>query len=140
LEGRRAGGRYEFGVACDVIICVDDRSSAVSLPEVPLLGVLPGTGGLTRVTDKRNVRRDHADVFCTSPDGVRGQRAKEWRLVDAAVRTQDFAQQVRTRALALANESDRPIDARAVALTPLDRTRDADGLHYTIVHFAVTRA
>src|SRR5439155_24001556 len=102
-------------------------------PEVPLLGVLPGTGGLTRLVDKRKVRRDHADLFCTNPDGVKGQRAKEWRLVDAAVGTQEFAQQGRTRALALANESDRPIDARGVALTPLDRTRDADGLHYTLV-------
>src|SRR5256884_7622218 len=93
---------------------IDDRSSAVSLPEVPLLGVLPGTGGLTRVTDKRRVRRDHADIFCTSPDGVRGQRAKEWRLVDAAVRTQEFANYVKQRAAALAEKSDRPADAKGV--------------------------
>src|SRR5437867_3315726 len=133
LNGTTAGGGYELALACDEIVLVDDRSSAVSLPEVPLLGVLPGTGGLTRLVDKRKVRRDHADLFCTNPDGVKGQRAKEWRLVDAAVRTQEFAQQVRTRALALANQSDRPIDARGVALTPLDRTRNADGLHYTFV-------
>src|SRR5204862_1232495 len=89
-NGTTAGGGYELALACDEILLVDDRSSSVSLPEVPLLGVLPGTGGLTRLTDKRKVRRDHADIFCTTPDGVRGQRAKDWRLVDAAVRTQDF--------------------------------------------------
>src|SRR5438105_7751716 len=117
LNGTTAGGGYELALACDEIVLVDDRSSAVSLPEVPLLGVLPGTGGLTRVTDKRKVRRDHADIFCTTPDGVRGQRAKEWRLVDAAVRTQDFASYVKQRAAALAAESDRPGDATGVALT-----------------------
>src|SRR5438128_8444553 len=88
LNGTTAGGGYELALATDEIVLVDDRSSAVSLPEVPLLGVLPGTGGLTRIIDKRKVRRDHADLFCTTPDGVRGQRAKDWRLVDAAVRTQ----------------------------------------------------
>src|SRR5262245_61371811 len=90
-NGTTAGGGYELALACDEIILVDDRSSAVSLPEVALLGVLPGTGGLTRLLDKRRVRRDHADVFCTTPDGLRGHRAVEWRLVDQAVRTQDFA-------------------------------------------------
>jgi benzoyl-CoA-dihydrodiol lyase len=133
LNGTTAGGGYELALACDEIVLVDDRSSAVSLPEVPLLGVLPGTGGLTRLVDKRLVRRDHADLFCTNPDGVKGQRAKEWRLVDAAVRTQEFTQYVKTRALALADQSDRPSDGTGVALTPLDRTRDADGLHYTFV-------
>src|SRR4029078_8754518 len=98
LNGTTAGGGYELALACDQIVLIDDRSSAVSLPEVPLLGVLPGTGGLSRVVDKRKVRRDHADIFCTSPDGVRGQRAKEWRLVDAAVRTQEFANYVKQRA------------------------------------------
>src|SRR2546422_2123220 len=107
-NGTTAGGGYELALACDEIVLVDDRSSAVSLPEVPLLGVLPGTGGLTRVTDKRKVRRDHADIFCTSPDGVRGQRAKEWRLVDAAVRTQEFPGYVRQRAATLSEMSDRP--------------------------------
>jgi len=109
---------------------VDDRSSAVSLPELPLLGVLPGTGGLTRVTDKRKVRRDHADMFCTNPDGVRGQRAKEWRLVDDVVKPQQFAEHIKQRALKLAGESDRPAEARGVALTPLKRTIDEVGLHY----------
>jgi benzoyl-CoA-dihydrodiol lyase len=137
LNGTTAGGGYELALACDEIILVDDRSSAVSLPEVPLLGVLPGTGGLTRLIDKRKVRRDHADLFCTNPDGVKGQRAKEWRLVDGAVRTQEFAQHVKARALKLAEQSDRPSDAAGVALTPLLRTRDAAGLHYTYVdvHF-----
>src|SRR5580765_7170217 len=89
-NGTTAGGGYELALACDEIILVDDRSSSVSLPEVPLLGVLPGTGGLTRLIDKRRVRRDRADVFCTTPDGLRGQRAVEWRLVDAVVRPQEF--------------------------------------------------
>jgi benzoyl-CoA-dihydrodiol lyase len=137
LNGTTAGGGYELALACDEIVLVDDRSSAVSLPEAPLLGVLPGTGGLTRLIDKRKVRRDHADLFCTNPDGVKGQRAKEWRLVDAAVRTQEFTQYVKTRALKLADESDRPADAAGVALTPLTCTRDESGLHYADVdvHF-----
>ena len=140
LNGTTAGGGYELALACDEIVLVDDRSSAVSLPEVPLLGVLPGTGGLTRVIDKRNVRRDLADIFCTTPDGVRGQRAREWRLVDASIRTQDFAGYVRQRAAALADESDRPADATGVALTPLARTADETGLHYTYVDVRVDRA
>ena len=98
LNGACAGGGYEVALACDEIILIDDRSSAVSLPEVPLLGVLPGTGGLTRITDKRRVRRDHADVFCTLVEGVRAQRAKEWRLVDDAVKPQQFGEKVRERA------------------------------------------
>ncbi len=118
-NGTTAGGGYELALACDEIILVDDRASSVSLPEVALLGVLPGTGGLTRLIDKRRVRRDHADVFCTTPDGVRGQRAVEWRLVDVAVRTQDFGARVKERALALAETSERPRDAVAIALTPV---------------------
>jgi benzoyl-CoA-dihydrodiol lyase len=133
LNGTTAGGGYELALACDEIILVDDRSSAVSLPELPLLGVLPGTGGLTRVTDKRKVRRDHADVFCTNPDGVRGQRAKEWRLVDDVVKPQQFAEHIRQRALQLAEQSDRPTDAKGVALTPLQRHADETGLHYKYV-------
>ncbi len=129
-NGTTAGGGYELALACDELILVDDRSSAVSLPELPLLGVLPGTGGLTRVTDKRKVRRDHADMFCTNPDGVRGQRAKEWRLVDEVVKPQQFAEHIKQRALKLAGESDRPAEARGVALTPLKRTIDEVGLHY----------
>jgi len=132
-NGTTAGGGYELALACDEIILVDDRSSAVSLPELPLLGVLPGTGGLTRITDKRKVRRDHADVFCTNADGVRGQRAKEWRLVDEAVKPQQFAEHVKQRALKLAGESDRPAGAKGVALTPLKRTTDEAGLHYKYV-------
>src|ERR1700726_2050544 len=112
-NGTTAGGGYELALACDEIVLVDDRSSAVSLPEVPLLGVLPGTGGLTRVTDKRKVRRDHADVFCTSADGVKGQRAKEWGFVDDAVKTQQFAEHVKQRSLQLAEQSDRPEIGRA---------------------------
>jgi len=132
-NGTTAGGGYELALACDEIILVDDRSSAVSLPELPLLGVLPGTGGLTRVTDKRKVRRDHADMFCTNPDGVRGQRAKEWRLVDDAVKPQQFAEHIKQRALKLAEASDRSAGAKGVVLTPLKRTNDAAGLHYEYV-------
>jgi benzoyl-CoA-dihydrodiol lyase len=140
LNGTTAGGGYELALACDEIVLVDDRSSAVSLPEVPLLGVLPGTGGLTRVTDKRKVRKDHADVFCTSPDGVRGQRAKEWRLVDAAVRTQEFAGYVKGRANALAAASDRPSGAAGVPLAPITRTFDDTGIHYEYVDVQFDRA
>jgi benzoyl-CoA-dihydrodiol lyase len=139
LNGTTAGGGYELALACDEIILVDDRSSAVSLPELPLLGVLPGTGGLTRVTDKRKVRRDHADVFCTNPDGVRGQRAKDWRLVDEIVKPQQFAERIKQRALQLAEQSDRPRDARGVSLTPLQRSIDDSGLHYQYVDVQLNR-
>src|SRR6266550_4515587 len=132
-NGTTAGGGYELALACDEIILVDDRSSAVSLPELPLLGVLPGTGGLTRVTDKRNVRRDHADIFCTNPDGVRGQRAKDWRLVDDAIKPQQFAEHVKQRALKLAEQSDRSLNVKGVALTPLKRSANEAGLHYGYV-------
>ena len=138
-NGTTAGGGYELALACDEIILVDDRSSAVSLPELPLLGVLPGTGGLTRVTDKRRVRRDHADMFCTNPDGVRGQRAKDWRLVDEVVKTQQFSEHVKQRALTLAAQSDRPSSAKGVALTPVKRTVDEAGLHYEYVDAQVNR-
>ena len=140
LNGTTAGGGYELALACDEIVLVDDRSSAVSLPEVPLLGVLPGTGGLTRLTDKRKARRDHADIFCTTPDGVKGQRAKDWRLVDAVVRTQDFGAAVKTRARELAEQSDRPADAKGVTLTALERTIDSGGLHYRYVDVEFNRA
>jgi benzoyl-CoA-dihydrodiol lyase len=138
-NGTTAGGGYELALACDEIVLVDDRSSAVSLPEVPLLGVLPGTGGLTRVIDKRKVRKDHADIFCTTPDGVRGQRAKEWRLVDAVVRTQEFAAYVKGRARQLAETSDRPGDTRGVTLIPLERRIDERGLHYRWVEALLDR-
>src|SRR4029077_4793659 len=130
LNGTTAGGGYELALACDEIVLVDDRSSAVSLPELPLLGVLPGTGGLTRVTDKRKVRRDHADIFCANPDGVRGQRAKDWRLVDEIAKPQQFAEHVKQHAQKLAEHSDRPDDAKGVTLTPLQRLADKAGLHY----------
>ena len=140
VNGACAGGGYELALACDEIILIDDRSSSVSLPEVPLLGVLPGTGGLTRVTDKRHVRHDLADLFCTSVEGVRGQRAKDWRLVDDIAKAVDFSQKVQARALALAEQSDRPADGKGVALTPLNRTINADGLHYTHVSVDIDRA
>jgi benzoyl-CoA-dihydrodiol lyase len=139
LNGTTAGGGYELALACDEIILVDDRSSAVSLPELPLLGVLPGTGGLTRVTDKRRVRRDHADIFATNPDGVRGQRAKDWRLVDDAIKPQQFAEHVKQRALKLTEQSDRPANAKGVTLTPLKRTFDEAGLHYKYVDVQFNR-
>ena len=139
VNGACAGGGYELALACDEIILVDDRSSAVSLPEVPLLGVLPGTGGLTRVTDKRHVRHDLADLFCTSVEGVRGQRAKDWRLVDNIAKPQVFAQTVQQRALELAAQSDRPADGRGVALLPLARTTLADALHYAHVTVEIAR-
>ena len=132
-NGTTAGGGYELALACDEIILVDDRSSAVSLPELPLLGVLPGTGGLTRITDKRKVRRDHADMFCTNADGVRGQRAKEWRLVDEAVKPQQFAEHITQRALKLAEQSNRPANTKGVNLSRLNKTSDEAGLHYGFV-------
>ncbi len=139
-NGTTAGGGYELALACDEIFLVDDRSSAVSLPEVPLLGVLPGTGGLTRLTDKRKVRHDLADIFCTTTEGVRGARAKEWRLVDVVVKSQQFAGAVTHRASELAAHSDRPTGARGVVLTPLKRTIDESGYHYEFVDVAIERA
>jgi benzoyl-CoA-dihydrodiol lyase len=140
VNGACAGGGYELALACDEIILVDDRASAVSLPEVPLLGVLPGTGGLTRVTDKKHVRHDLADIFCTSVEGVRGQKAKDWRLVDHIAKPQVFAQQVQQRALELAALSDRPADARGVKLNPVACTVEADALRYTHVTVQIDRA
>jgi len=122
LNGTTAGGGYELALACDEIAMIDDRSSTVSLPEVPLLGVLPGTGGLTRLVDKRKVRRDLADVFCTTAEGVRADRAKEWRLVDLVAKPQQFAEAVKARALELAKLSDRP-GGQGVPLTPLGESR-----------------
>ena len=140
VNGACAGGGYELALACDEIILVDDRSSAVSLPEVPLLGVLPGTGGLTRVTDKRHVRHDLADLFCTSVEGVRGDKAVAWRLVDAVAKPVVFAQKVQERALALAAQSDRPADGKGVLLSPLQRTIEADALRYSHVSVEIDRA
>ncbi|MBG06201.1 MAG: benzoyl-CoA-dihydrodiol lyase [Rhodospirillaceae bacterium] len=132
-NGTTAGGGYELALACDEIFLIDDRSSAVSLPEVPLLGVLPGTGGLTRVVDKRKVRRDLADFFCTSAEGVRGRRAKEWGFVDEIASPNTFEEKVRERAIALSAESDRPSDASGVSLTLLDRTAEETGYRYRYV-------
>src|SRR5437879_4723096 len=122
LNGATAGGGYELALACDEIAMIDDRSSTVSLPEVPLLGVLPGTGGLTRLVDKRKVRRDLADVFCTTAEGVRAERGRQWKLVDHVFKPQQFADLVKHRALELARQSDRPGGA-GVALTPLGESK-----------------
>jgi benzoyl-CoA-dihydrodiol lyase len=139
VNGACAGGGYELALACDEILLVDDRSSAVSLPEVPLLGVLPGTGGLTRVTDKRKVRHDLADLFCTSVEGVRGQRAKDWRLVDEIAKPAQFAARVQERALQLAALSDRPAEAQGVALPPVARELAPDSLRYGLVQVQIDR-
>jgi benzoyl-CoA-dihydrodiol lyase len=137
VNGACAGGGYELALACDRILMVNDRSSTVSLPEVPLLGVLPGTGGLTRVTDKRKVRRDIADVFCTTSEGVRAERAKEWKLIDDHAPPADFAALVKKHAAELAAQSDRPAGAKGVALTPLARDMDDSGYHYRFVDVTI---
>jgi benzoyl-CoA-dihydrodiol lyase len=139
LNGTTAGGGYELALACDEIVLIDDRSSAVSLPEVPLLGVLPGTGGLTRVVDKRKVRRDLADMFCTNPDGVKGERAKEWGLVDDIAVPAKFQEVVRARAESLVAISPRPADAKGITLTPVERTVDDSGYHYKYVNVTFDR-
>ncbi|MDY7578416.1 2,3-epoxybenzoyl-CoA dihydrolase [Herbaspirillum sp. RTI4] len=140
VNGACAGGGYELAAACDEIILIDDRSSSVSLPEVPLLGVLPGTGGLTRLTDKRKVRHDHADIFCTTSEGVRGQRAKDWRLVDEVVKPAQFKQAVQDRALALAELSERPAQAEGVKFTPLNKKITDEGVSYGFVSIGIDRA
>jgi benzoyl-CoA-dihydrodiol lyase len=140
VNGACAGGGYELALACDEIILVDDRSSAVSLPEVPLLGVLPGTGGLTRVTDKRKVRHDLADIFCTTNEGVRGKKAKDWRLVDDIAKPAVFADKVQARAMELAELSDRPANAKGVELTALNRSLEDDAVTYSHVGVAIDRS
>ena len=140
VNGACAGGGYELALACDEIILVDDRSSAVSLPEVPLLGVLPGTGGLTRVTDKKKVRHDLADLFCTSAEGVRGQKALAWRLVDDIAKPAQFAARVQERALQLAQGSDRPADGKGVPLPRLAVTLEADAIRYRYVSVEIDRS
>ena len=140
VRGACAGGGYELALATDHIILTDDGSSSVALPEVPLLAVLPGTGGLTRVTDKRKVRRDLADVFCSIEEGVRGKKAKDWRLVDEVVANSKFEEVVIERAKEFAARSDRPSNAKGVALTPLDRTFAPDGsVSYSTVEVSVDR-
>ena len=133
VNGACAGGGYELALACDEIIMVDDRSSTVSLPEVALLGVLPGTGGLTRLVDKRKVRRDVADGFCTTAEGVRADRAKAWGLVDHIASPAQFQERVAERARGLAAESDHPVDAKAVLLGPLERSINERGFRYRSV-------
>src|SRR5881394_1478401 len=126
VKGPCAGGGYELALTTEWIVMADDANTAVSLPEVPLLAVLPGTGGLTRLIDKRKVRRDRADFFCTTEEGVKGARAVEWSLVDEAVPRSRMAETVTQRARALAEKTDRPRAARGVALTPLARTIEGD--------------
>ncbi|PIF98542.1 2,3-epoxybenzoyl-CoA dihydrolase [Comamonas sp. 26] len=140
VNGACAGGGYELALACDDIVLIDDRSSSVSLPEVPLLGVLPGTGGLTRVTDKRHVRHDLADIFCTSVEGVRGQRAVDWRLVDAIAKPAQFAEAVNQRAATLSEKSSRPASGKGIQLTKLQRQESADALNYTHVSVQIDRS
>jgi benzoyl-CoA-dihydrodiol lyase len=143
VTGACAGGGYELALACDRIAMVDDRASTVSLPEVPLLGVLPGTGGLTRVTDKRKVRRDLADIFCTTSEGVRADRAKDWKLIDSFAKPQQFAHLIESEVAALRAQSSRGqgVDpGQGIELTPLERKIDADGYHYQTVDVTIDRA
>ncbi|NWG26692.1 MAG: benzoyl-CoA-dihydrodiol lyase [Pseudorhodoplanes sp.] len=140
VNGSCAGGGYELALAADHIILVDDGSSSVSLPELPLLAVLPGTGGLTRVTDKRKVRRDLADVFCTTEEGVKGRRAVEWRLVDEVVSNTKLDEAVAARAREFAGRSDRPKDAKGIALTPLERRIGPDSRDYKFLSVEIARA
>ncbi len=140
INGNAAGGGYELALAADHIMLVDDRRSAVALPETPLLAVLPGTGGLTRVTDKRKVRRDRADVFCSIEEGVRGVKAVDWRLVDEVVPNSKWKDVVAQRAHEIAARSDRPKDAKGIALTPLERKIEADRVAYSHVEVDIDRA
>ena len=140
INGTAAGGGYELALAADHIMLVDDGSSAVSLPELPLLAVLPGTGGLTRVTDKRKVRRDHADFFCTTEEGIKGKRAAEWRLVDEAVPGSKFEEAVAKRAKDIAGKSARVNGAKGIKLSPLQRERSDDAIEYSAVSVAFRRA
>jgi benzoyl-CoA-dihydrodiol lyase len=139
VNGTAAGGGYELALACDEIVLIDDRSSTVSLPEVPLLAVLPGTGGLTRVVDKRHVRRDLADVFATRAEGVKGRQAVEWKLVDSIAPRSTFTEHVADRATARAAASDRPTAAAGIALAPLDRSIDGDTISYPNVDVSIAR-
>ncbi len=140
VNGTASGGGYELALACEHIMLVDDRSSAVSLPELPLLGVLPGTGGLTRVSDKRHVRRDLADYFSTKSEGVGGKKAVQWRLVDEAVPRPRWDETVAERATELASRSSRPENATGVELTPLTKTADDDAIRYDHVEARLDRA
>ena len=140
IRGSAAGGGYELALATDHILLADDGNSTVALPELPLLAVLPGTGGLTRVTDKRKVRRDLADAFCTIEEGVRGARAVKWRLVDQTAPNSKFDQALEEAARKLAAKSDRPADAQGIRLTPIARTIEADAVIYSSVRVEIDRA
>jgi benzoyl-CoA-dihydrodiol lyase len=140
VNGPAAGGGYELALAADWIALIDDGASAVSLPEVPLLAVLPGTGGLTRLVDKRRVRRDHADFLCTVEEGVKGRRAVEWKLVDEVAPSSTFAQAIAARARTMAETSDRPSDAKGIALPPLARSQKGDGIDYGVLSVDIDRA
>ena len=139
VNGSCAGGGYELALACDYIMLIDDGSSTVSLPELPLLAVLPGTGGLTRLVDKRKVRHDRADFFCTTSEGIRGKRAIDWHLVDEVVPRSKFEEEVSARAAEFAAKSDRPADGRGVALSPLDRTIEDSRITYDNVTVDIDR-
>jgi len=141
VKGACAGGGYELALACNHIMLTDDSTSSVSLPEVPLLAVLPGTGGLTRVTDKRKVRRDRADIFCSTEEGVRGKRAQEWRLVDEVIANSKFDETVQTRAREFADSSSKADVTQGITLNPIDRTIAEDGsVSYELVEVALDRA
>src|SRR5271165_2494305 len=140
INGTAAGGGYELALAADHIMLIDDGSSAVSLPELPLLAVLPGTGGLTRVTDKRKVRRDHADVFCTTEEGIKGKRAVDWRLVDEIAPNSKLEAKLAERAKQFAAKSQRPSRAKGVALKPLKRERSANTVEYSTLTVELQRA
>jgi len=140
VKGACAGGGYELALACNHIMLTNDSTSSVALPEVPLLAVLPGTGGLTRVTDKRKVRRDLADVFCSVEEGVKGQRAVDWRLVDEVVPNSKFDAVVQERAHEFAAKSQKPSGLTGIALNPLDRKIDGDSVTYSLVEVAIDRA
>ena len=139
INGTAAGGGYELALASDYILLVDDGSSAVSLPEVPMLAVLPGTGGLTRIVDKRKVRRDHADFFCTIAEGLRGKRAEQWKLIDELVPRSKFSETVEKRALEISERSTRPLDEKGIELTDLIKELDEDSITYDNISVSFDR-
>jgi len=139
IQGACAGGGYELALSCDHLILVDDGTSSVALPEVPLLAVLPGTGGLTRVTDKRKVRRDRADIFCSIEEGIRGARAVDWRLVDESIPKSSFGEHVAKKAAEFAEQSDRPADGTGIKLNTLDKERGEDAIRYSLVSVDIDR-
>src|SRR5260370_41998254 len=138
-RGSGGGGGYGLALACEQILLADDGSSAVSLPELPLLAVLPGTGGLTRLVDKRLVRRDHADFFCTTAEGVRGKRAREWRLVDKLIPPSKLAAETRKIAEEAAAKARRPKDAMGIALPPVERSIEGDPIRYGTLTVEIDR-